>query len=529
MRWGAIVILAWLGFAANRVAAQEEPLRAKIDRLVSAGFEGRQPAPPADDAAFLRRVWLDFAGRIPTAEEARTFLADASPDKRARLIDELLAAPTYPVRMQELFHTMLMERRGDHPDWQRFLKTCFEQNKPWDKMAAAILNPPADDEALQGAGFFYTKRLENYGQNPIDYPGLTRDVGRLLLGVDLQCAQCHNHLFIDDYTQLEFQGLFAIYKNLAIRTEAKFPAVIEKATEQRLEFISVFDPTKRETGPRIPFSKEVPWTEQPTDPNAKGKPAGPNFAALPALAQELPTAENPFFTRNIANRLWFVMMGRGLVDPLDLFHTGNPPTHPELLDVLAADFSAHDFDIRWFLREIALSQAYQRSSAAPEGHDPPPRESYLTANEKRLSAEQLLWSTLAATGNRERLTQDDEASKKELEDLKVRFVKAYANEPREPETDFSATVAGALFLMNDEKLLGLLKPQPGNLMERLLAASEPQAMTDELFLSVVTRAPAEEERSAVTEYLAKNADRREAALAHVVWSMLSSMEFGVNH
>jgi hypothetical protein len=418
-----------------------------------------------------------------------------------------------------------MGRRGDSPDWQKFLQTCFEQNKPWNEMAAAMLDPPHEDESLRGAGFFYTKRLEHYGQNPIDYPGLTRDVGRLLLGVDLQCAQCHNHLFIDDYKQQEFQGLFAIYKNLTIRTDVKYPAVAEKATEQKLEFISVFDPTKQETGPRIPFVKEVAWVEQPPDPKSKA----PLLSALPPLAKELPKADNLYFTRNIANRLWFVMMGRGLVEPLDLFHTGNPSTHPELLDTLAQEFAAHNFDIKWLLREIALSEAYQRSSTAADGQELPTRESYLVGNEKRLSAEQLLWSTLVATGNVERLTKEDEAAKKELEDLKTRFVKAFANEPREPEVDFNATVAGALFLMNDEKLLDLLKPQAGNLTERLLAMSDQQAMTDELFLSILTRMPADEERAAVTEYLGAHTESREKALAHIVWSMLSSMEFGVNH
>jgi hypothetical protein len=252
-------------------------------------------------------------------------------------------------------------------------------------------------------------------------------------------------------------------------------------------------------------------------------------AALPSLAQELPAADHPLFARNIVNRLWWAMMGRGLVDPLDLIHSDNPPSHPELLDALATEFAAHQFDIPWFLRELALSETYQRSGAAPDGESPSPRDRYLIANEKRLSAEQLLWCTLQATGNLERLTQEDQAANKELQEYKTRFVKAFANEPREPETDFNATVAGALFLMNDDKLLSLLKPQAGNLMERLLRIGDDRAMTDELFLSVFTRWPTEAERAAVSEHLAARAERREAALAQVAWSMMASLEFGVNH
>lgn len=527
MRAWACGILVCLVVAVGPAGAaySEEPLHARIDRLVSDPFAGREPAPTADDATFLRRVWLDLAGRIPPASEVRAFLADSSPDKRTQVIDQLLAAPTYQQRMEELFHGMLMERRGDHPEWRKFLKTCFEQNKPWDEMVAAILDPDDENEAARGSAFFYTKRLESYGENPTDFPGLTRDVGRLFLGVDLQCAECHNHLFIDDYKQREFQGLFAIYKDLSIRGGVDFPAVTEKSPGQKLEFISVFDPAKQETGPRVPFGKEVSWAEQGLDPRTKK----PIFGALPALARELPSAENPQFAKNIANRLWFVMMGHGLVNPLDLLHSENPPTHPELLDLLAQEFAAHHFDIRWFVRELALSQTYQRASLAPEGQEPPPRESYLVGNEKRLSAEQLLWSTLQATGNLERLARPDEAAVKELEDLQTRFVKAFANEPRQPETDFNATVAGALFLLNDDKLLGLLQPQSGNVVERLLAISDPAALTDELFLTVFSRPPTDEERAMVNDFLQQHADNRETALGQVVWSMVTSMEFYVNH
>lgn len=524
---GGCFLTVWV--VATGLARSEEPLHLRIDQLVSAQFAGRKPAAACDDSTFVRRAYLDLAGRIPSADEARAFLDDPTPDKRTRLVDALLAAPTYPKRMQDLFHVMLMERRGDHPEWQAFLNTCFEQNKPWNAIVAAILNPDADDEAMRGAAFFYTKRLEKYGENPTDFPGLTRDVGRMFLGADLQCAECHNHLFIDDYKQHDFQGLFAIYKNVSIRTDVKFPAVRELSPGDKLQFVSVFDPAQQETGPRVPFGEELPLMEQPPLPNLPRNLKPPFYTALPSLAQELPTAENTLFVRNIANRLWFVMMGEGLVTPLDLFHSDNPPSHPELLELLAGEFAAHNFDIKWMLRELALTQTYQRSSVVPEGQEPPPRNSYLLGNEKRLSAEQLLWSTLQATGNRERLTKGAEAANKELEDYQARFVKAFANEPKEPEVAFQATVAGALFQLNDDKMLALFRPQPNNLMERLLAVNNNDQAIDELFLTIFTRAPAEEERVAINKYLTQNADRRETALGHVAWSMVTAMEFFVNH
>lgn len=269
--------------------ADERSLALRIDDLIAARFDRRQPAPITDDAEFLRRICLDLAGRIPTADEARGFLNDSAADKRTRMIDQLLAAPSYAQRMQELFHVVLMERRGDNDKWTQYLRTAFEQNKHWDQIVRELLFPDVEDESRRGAGFFYAKRIEANGQNPVDYPGLTRDVGRLFLGADLQCAQCHNHLFIDDYKQQDFQGLYSIYLNLSVKSGLEFPAVTEKAMDKKLEFVSVFDPTPHQTGPRIPFANDIEVPEQVKD--------GPQVSVLALLAHEFPTPENNSFRR----------------------------------------------------------------------------------------------------------------------------------------------------------------------------------------------------------------------------------------
>ena len=519
------LLLASFSLLLPAAARSQEPLHTRIDALVAAKSAGHPIAPPADDASFVRRVYLDFAGRIPSTSEVRAFLADATPDKRTRLIDQLLAAPEYSQRMTELFHVILMERRGDHEEWQKFLRASFAANKPWDQMVREILKPNPDDETTRGAAFFYTKRLENYGQNAIDFPGLTRDVGRLFLGKDLQCAQCHDHLFIDDYKQVDFQGLFTIYQDTLIRTDVAFPAVSEKPKPQKLEFVSVFDPTKNAVGPRIPDGKEFD-IPQPV-PEAGG------YSPLTWLSMELPNPNNKLFSQNIANRLWFIMLGRGLVHPLDLYHSQNPPSHPELLDLLAQEFVAHGYDIKWMLRELALSQTYQRASAAPEGQAVPPPESYAIANQRRLSAEQLLRSVLQATGELDRAIKEsatpDVATGPSLKELQERFIAAFANPAREPEDEFNASVKAALFLLNDDKMLQLLQPRPGNLMERLGATASPEQAAEELFLSILSRQPTDEERTDVVQYLATMPDRRPIALSHLAWSMLSSLEFYVNH
>jgi hypothetical protein len=510
------------------LASAAEPLHQRIDAQILKKADGKRPGPLADDAEFLRRIYLDLAGRIPSTEETRTFLQNTAPDKRAKLIDQLLASPDYPRRMQQAFHVVLMERLGDHPEWAKYLHSSFETNKPWDQMVREILRADPKDEKAKGAAFFYAKRLDHYGQNAIDYPGLTRDVGRLFLGMDLQCAQCHNHRFIKDYKQEDFQGLYAIFLNASL-VDLKAPAVTEKVMTKKLSFASVFNKVPKEIGPRIPGGKEIdiPTFKKGEEfiiaPDPKKKVAGiPKFSPLAKLAEQLPTAENRAFVKNSVNRIWFLMMGRGIVHPLDLQHSDNPPSHPELLDALADDFAAHHFDIKWLLREIALSQAYQRSSVLPEGQDKLGPETFLVALEKRLSAEQLLSSMLEATGERASATKPGNTA------LEAKFVRAFANPAREAEDDFAPSLKAALFVLNDDAVLTLLQPKSGNLVDRLGKLADDK-VADELYLSVLTRPPSAEEKAEVQKYLTKHASRKPTALTNLAWALLASSEFAANH
>jgi hypothetical protein len=410
----------------------------------------------------------------------RAFVADDDPQKRDKAIDRLLADSRYARHMRNRFHTMLMERLGEDDLWLAWLERSFAQNKPWDQMVRETLAADPDDEEARGAAFFVTKRLESYGQNPVDFPGLTRDVGRLFIGRDLQCAQCHDDLFVDDYEQLDFQGLHIVFSNVQARRDVEFPAVSEKPLRDKLEFISVFGTTQRETGPRLPDGPELELPVLPeaaeSDDQQKQKSqqaaAGPPVA-LGLFAKELPSADYQPFVRNIANRLWFLMMGRGLIHPLDLHHRDNPPSHPELLDELSTEFASHAFDMKWMLGELARSKTYQRSSAAVSDQAVPSPESFLVFNEKRLSSEQLLWSLLVATGESRRYEEadPDEAPADglaPLKELRAQFVAAFSNPPREPEDEINATVKGALFLLNNDQVLQLLNRRDGNLIDRLV-------------------------------------------------------------
>lgn len=502
------------------LASAAEPLHVRIDRLLAA-TPARPVSPPADDGEFLRRATLDFAGTVPTADVARAFLADRTPGKRGRLMDALLANPAYADRMADAFHLTLMERLGDHAGWKAYLRESFAANKSWDRLAREMLRADPADGPAKAAAFFLSKRLENYGQNPVDHAALTRDVGRLFLGKDFRCCECHDHLTIDEYTQRDFQGLHAFFRN-AVLVDAAAPRVGETPTAGAFKFASVFTKVEMATGPALPGggpAVEVPvfpkGQEFTTPPDRKANSPGvPKFRTLAAAADAIPAAANRDFARNGANRLWFLLMGRGVVHPPDATHAGNPPSNPALMELLAGEFAAHQFDIKLLLREIALSEAYGRSGAASGAPDP---RSFATALEKRLSAEQLFAATQVAAGDR-------------LPDAaRAKFVKAYANPPREPEEQVEPSLKAALFVLNDEAVAGLLKPKPGNLVDRLARLPDAAAVADELYLAVLTRRPTAGEAATVAAVLARHGGRREAAAAKLAWALLASTEFGVNH
>src|SRR5262249_35352892 len=315
-RW--VLLAAGVLLPACAVEAAE-PLHRQIDQLMLATAAGKPASSLAEDAEFLRRISLDLTGCIPSAAQTRSFLADKAADKRAKLIEQLLNGPDYAPHMADVFHVMLMERLGDHPEWSTWLRESFAKNKPWDQMSREILRADPGDTSNKGAAFFFAKRLEHYGENPVDYPGLTRDVGRLFLGKDLRCAQCHDHLFISDYKQEHFQGLFAFFRNTYLN-DGPSAIVGEKPTTQKLPFASVFKKVPHETGPRLPGGREMlvpvmkPGEEFVKTPDPKTKSPGVlRHSPLATLAEQLPTAANEDFVRNSVNRFWFILMGRGLV------------------------------------------------------------------------------------------------------------------------------------------------------------------------------------------------------------------------
>lgn len=527
-----------LSAVAPLAAQAEEPLHDRVDALIAAGHADydRHAAPLASDAEFLRRVYLDLNGTLPTAHDVRAFLADGAADRRERLIDRLLAQPAYARRMAQHFDVMLMERRKDakvpHDAWAQFLRTAFEQNKPYDAIVRDILTADGADPKNRGPAKFYLDR--NFEPSVV-----ARDVGRLFLGRDLRCAQCHDHPLVDDYKQEQFYGLLAfLNRSYLFPNATAATAVLADKAEGEVTFVNVFDKAKAQhsTGPHMPGRPLVVEPKVEKDKEYKVKPAAnvrpvPTYSRREQLAAAVTDPQNRAFARTAVNRLWAMLFGRGLVHPLDLDHPGNPPSHPELLDLLTDEFTAHHFDVKWLLRELALTRTYQRSSEG--GPADAPADRYLSMPLKPLTPEQLAFALLQATGqaDAERLALGKAATAAAVEAKlapRVAAIRAaFAGRSGEPEDAGEATLGQALFLKYGGTVRGSIAARPGNLLDRLTKLADADAAADELFLSVLSRPPTDDERRDVVELLAGAPDRR-GPLAEVVWALLASSEFRFN-
>jgi hypothetical protein len=359
-----------LTVSATAVQAQSS-LHEEADALLSQ-VTAAPPAAPTSDGEFLRRITLDLTGTLPTAEETRAFAADANPAKRLAAIDRLLASPLFPRQMAQFFDVTLMERRGNanipQEEWHKYLFDSFQQNKPYNVLAREILSADGTATAApRAAARFY---LDRNGEPNL----ITRDVGRIFFGRDLQCAQCHDHPIVDDYYQLDYHSLLALVSTgtvVSIKEGDKQVNYYAEIAGADAQFESVFiKGTKHVALPQLFERPAVVETAFPVGEEYQTRPGEnirpvPKFSRRQQLAAQATDGTHRMFNENIANRLWGQMMGRGLVQPADLHHPDNPPLHPELMKRLGERFAAMNFDTRAFLRELAQTQVYQRSISAP--------------------------------------------------------------------------------------------------------------------------------------------------------------------
>lgn len=532
---GLVITIAWV----PSVPAQD-PLHQRIDQLIAKkkATYAKEAAPAASDAEFLRRVYLDLTGVIPAVADAKAFLDDKAPTKRQQLVDRLLASEGFARHLTNVFDVLLMDRRPDKhvksPEWREHLRAAFAANKPYDQLAREILSADGADPKQRPAARFF---LDRDGDAHV----LTKDISRVFLGKNLQCAQCHDHPLVEAYKQDHYYGIYAFLNRSFVFTEkGSKQAILAEKGDGDVSFQSVFVKVTKNTGPRLLDGPAL--TEPKLDkgkeyvvPYKPGEKPRPKFSRRAFLAKTI--TDTPVFARATANRLWSFYLGRGLIHPVEYDHPSNPPSHPELLDALAADLSARKFDLKAFIKDIVLSQTYQRGSELPKGAADPDPADYVVANLRPLSPEQLAWSMMQATGliDAQRKAMGPKATEhtvfNALAGNVANFVRLFGNQPGEPTdpTAFEATLDQTLFLKNGDQLRGWLAPRLGNLTQRLGEIKDSSPLADELYLSILTRLPSADERKETADFLASRAADRPQALQDLVWALVTSAEFRFNH
>ena len=476
-----------------------------------------KPAARADDATFARRIYLDLAGRIPKTDELQAFLKERKSDKRARLVDHLLETPDYAQNMAEIFNVLLTGKRSTDEAWNAYLRYAFSTNRPWDQIARDLLLARPASKELRGSVFFLHSRNNNH-------QAMAEAVAPPVFGVQMHCAQCHNHPLAPEIKQKHYWGLVAFFNRSKNVQTSDGPAIGESAIGGFIKFANL---KKESQDALLTFVDNTTVAEQRPGENEKENDSADKYriapdkklAAVPKFSRreefaELATRHNPLLARAFVNRIWSMLLGRGIVHPADRMDSTHPASHPDLLLWLAGNFEQNGYNVRRLLRTICLSEVYQLDSKWTGASKPQP-ELFAFAIEKPLRAEQLLRSMLIASGR--------PAASAELQNaFGDRFPDVLA-----PES--MPNLRQALFLSNNGKFTALLARADGNTTDALLKTSDLRERVDQLFTRVLGRHPDREERKEAEEFLRSHAKEPQRALQDLLWALLASPEFRFNH
>ncbi|MGE5192842.1 MAG: DUF1549 domain-containing protein [Deltaproteobacteria bacterium] len=369
---------------ADELAAPDRPVEEVVDQYVDAALQatGITAAPAADDANFIRRATLDLAGRIPATSEVRSYVQSTEPDKKQKLVDRLLASPDFVFHQRNEFDVMLMAAKGDG-EWRDWLLKGFEGNRPWPQTFREIMLPHEDNPAGKGAAQFLKSRAANVDD-------MTNDTSRLFFGVSINCAKCHDHPLVPDWTQDHYFGMASFFNRtyltkkrfLAEHDEGnlKFRTTAGEEKQARLVFLTAGEIAEPSLAERSDEQRKTSEEKQKTD-NDRETPPEPSPYSRRALLVDVALRPDPngFFPRAFVNRTWARLFGYGLVMPLDQMHSENKPSHPELLAWLARDAEAHNYDLKRLVRGLVLSRAYGRSSRWEQPGDRPAERHFAVA------------------------------------------------------------------------------------------------------------------------------------------------------
>jgi hypothetical protein len=487
-----------------------------IDERVAAKWQemGLLPSARCTDAEFIRRAYLDVLGVLPTPDELRAFLTSADPKKREKLVDAVLSRPEYVDYWTLKWGDLLRNNRdrlGEKGMWSfyNWMRASFRENRPMDQFAR---------ELVTAQGSTYTTGPANFFREPGGAPNMAETTAQVFLGVRLACARCHHHPY-EKWSQDDYWQMAAFFARVGVKSSQEFGLY---GGEQVVRLLPNGEMGNPRTGK---IMKPTPLDGEPMDdPIDRRRP----------LAAWMTGPDNTLFARNLVNRYWGYLMGRGIVEPVDDMRVTNLPSNGELLDALAKDFITHKYDVKYLLRTIMTSEVYQLSS------DPTPEnkqdEVFCTKYAvKRMAAEELLDALNFATGATDKFPNLPAGKRAvQLPDPGVNsyFLDTFGRPARvvvcECERTAEPNMAQALHLMNSDYVQNKVAAGDGRIAKLLAAKKSDEEMVEELYLVTFSRPPSPEEQARALLSVAKAPSKKEG-LEDLLWALLNSREFLFKH
>lgn len=559
-----------------------------IDREVVAKLRmlNMVPSATASDNEFLRRVYVDTIGSLPSPDEVRDFVADKRADKRERKIDELLAHPLHAA----LWATKLSDVTGNNTaalenpqpyqpvrsqQWHDWLRKRVAENMPYDEIVKNILTATSREGMTPAEWIEHCKKVDEGGksfdttayaerktldlfwrrQQNVPADQWSQKVAAAFMGVRLECAECHKHP-TDRWTQADYRAFANAFTQITFNQNA-FSSPEAKKLADAVNAERRGDTTVKKNNNQLNIVREMwiggpqgkgggvmndPVTGRPLKPKA---PLGPEFNTSSGkdvrveLFEWLRSPDNPFFAKSFVNRVWAQYFGIGLVDPVDDFSLANAPTNARLLDALAKDFIDSKFDIRALEKRILVSRTYQQS-ATPNESNKFDKNNYARAYVRSMMAEVVVDVLNTALGVVETPGNDVPAGKRIIEIGSSRFanqdvayaLRIFGRPPRTTACDCERTMEPALpqtlYRMTDSRILTKLRNNNGRLAQLLKTKKTDTEILDELFLATMTRLPNEDEKAAFLEHIKDEKDRT-SAFVDVLWALINTREFVLNH
>ncbi|QEH35040.1 hypothetical protein OJF2_35850 [Aquisphaera giovannonii] len=488
-----------------------------IDDLVLAKWKklGLTPSALAGDATFLRRAHLDVIGRLPTPDEARAFLSDPSPDRRARLVDGLLERPEYA----DHWATKWMDLLRPNPyrvgikavfNLDGWIRDAFRKNLPYDEFVRRIVTAQGSSFE-QGPGTIFRDRREPIEIAPV--------VSQLFLGIRLECAKCHHHPF-ESWGQEQFYEFAAFFTRVGRKGTGLSPPI---SGSEEIVF------TAKSGEIRHPLTNAV-LPPKPLFGEAK-VPDDPEADPREALARWMTAPGNRYFARVMANRVWGDLMGVGIVDPVDDIRATNPPSNGPLLDALADDFRDHGYDLKHLIRTIMASTVY-RLSSEPNARNVADLRNYSRHYRQRLRAETLLDAVADVTGVPDSFAASPPRSRatatwtNRIPSLFLdTFGRPDPNQDPPCERTSDTAVVQALHLMNAPGVHEKLTSDEGRVAALAKGKATPREVVEEAYLLAYGRRPDKEEADIAEGLFREPGKPRRAAVEDLFWALMNSPEF----